>query len=93
MTLYYLFVLFAIVLADQGFDMHSVGMMCAGVKVPAVTKGRRQLDAKDVENTQAIAHLRIHVGRVIDSMHKYTMQQKRIPISLLLPREGEDDKS
>lgn len=29
----------------------SVGMMCAGVKVPAVTKGRRQLDAKDVENT------------------------------------------
>lgn len=40
------------VLADQSFDMKdSVGMTGAGVKVPAVTKGRCQLDAKDLENT------------------------------------------
>lgn len=80
-----------IVLADRGFDIKdSVGMMCAEVKVPAVTNGRC-LDVKDVENTRAIAHLRIHVERVIDSMrNKYTMIHKRIPISLLLPREGEE---
>lgn len=40
-----------IVLADWGFDIKdSVGMMCAEVKVPAGTKRRCQLDAKDVEN-------------------------------------------
>lgn len=81
-----------IVLADRGFDIKdSVGMMCAEVKVPAFTKGRCQLDAKAVENTRAIAHLRIHVERVIGSMrNKYTMLHKRIPVSLLLPCEGEE---
>lgn len=81
-----------LVLADRGFDIKdSVGMMCAEVKVPAFTKGRCQLDAKDVENTRAIAHLRIHVERVIGSLrNKYTMLHKRIPISLLLPCEGEE---
>nr|XP_055024600.1 uncharacterized protein LOC129414559 [Misgurnus anguillicaudatus] len=81
-----------LVLADRGFDIKdSVGMMCAEVKVPAFTKGRCQLDAKAVENTRAIAHLGIHVERVIGSMrNKYTMIHKRIPISMLLPCEGED---
>uniref|UniRef100_A0A667WJ66 THAP-type domain-containing protein n=1 Tax=Myripristis murdjan TaxID=586833 RepID=A0A667WJ66_9TELE len=55
-----------LVLADQGFDIReSVGMMYAEVKTPAFTKGRRQLDAKDVEETRSLAHLRIHVERVI----------------------------
>lgn len=49
-----------VVLADRGFDIkYSEGMMCAEVKVPGFTKGRRQLDAKDVKNTRAIAHLRV----------------------------------
>ena len=34
-------------------------------KIQAFTKGRAQLDAKDAEETRAIAHLRIHVERVI----------------------------
>ena len=39
-----------IVLADRGFNIReSVGMMCAEVKIPAFTRGRAQLDAKDVE--------------------------------------------
>uniref|UniRef100_A0A668AX52 Zgc:113019 n=1 Tax=Myripristis murdjan TaxID=586833 RepID=A0A668AX52_9TELE len=81
-----------LVLADRGFDIKdSVGMMCAEVKIPAFTKGRCQLDAKDVEDTRAIAHLRIHVERVIGSLrNKYTLLHKRIPISLLLPCEDEE---
>ncbi|CAI5636544.1 unnamed protein product [Oreochromis niloticus] len=51
-----------VVLADRGFDIRdAVGMMCAEVKMPAFTRGFCQLDAKDIENTRAIAHLRIHV--------------------------------
>uniref|UniRef100_A0A673I977 THAP-type domain-containing protein n=1 Tax=Sinocyclocheilus rhinocerous TaxID=307959 RepID=A0A673I977_9TELE len=81
-----------LVLADQGFDIKdSVGMMCAEVKIPAFTKRRCQLDAKDVEDTHAIAHLRIHVERVIGSLrNKYTLLHNTISISLLLPCKDEE---
>uniref|UniRef100_A0A3B5MJP5 THAP-type domain-containing protein n=1 Tax=Xiphophorus couchianus TaxID=32473 RepID=A0A3B5MJP5_9TELE len=81
-----------VVLADRGFDIKdSVGMMCAEVKMPSFTKGRCQLDAKDVEDTRALAHLRIHVERVIGCMrNKYKMLHRTIPIKLLLTCEGEE---
>ncbi|XP_014854551.1 PREDICTED: uncharacterized protein LOC106925038 [Poecilia mexicana] len=81
-----------IVLAGRGFDVKdSVGMMCAEVKMPSFTKGRGQLDAKDVEDTQAVAHLRIHVERVISCMtNKYKMLHRTVPITLLLTCEGEE---
>ncbi|XP_029958398.1 uncharacterized protein LOC115396593 isoform X1 [Salarias fasciatus] len=81
-----------IVLADRGFDIQeNVGMLCAEVKVPAFTKGMSQLDAKDVEETRKIAHLRIHVERVIGNVNqKYKLLAGTIPISLILPCEGED---
>ncbi|XP_038138972.1 uncharacterized protein LOC119782193 [Cyprinodon tularosa] len=81
-----------IVLADRGFDIKdSVGMMCAEVKMPSFTKGRCQLDAKDVEDSRAIAHLRIHVERVIGCMrNKYKLLHRTIPIRLLLTCEGEE---
>uniref|UniRef100_A0A8C9ZFR5 THAP-type domain-containing protein n=1 Tax=Sander lucioperca TaxID=283035 RepID=A0A8C9ZFR5_SANLU len=81
-----------LVLADRGFNIKdSVGMMCAEVKIPAFTKSRCQLDAKDVEDTRAIAHLRIHVERVIGSLrNKYTLLHNTIPISLLLPCKDEE---
>ncbi|KAK9958526.1 hypothetical protein ABG768_010640, partial [Culter alburnus] len=81
-----------IVLADRGFNIReSVGMMCAEVKIPAYTKGHAQLDAKDVEETRAIAHLRIHVERVIDVVrNKYKMLYSKVPISMVLPCKGED---
>ncbi|MGL4354645.1 MAG: transposase family protein [Aeromonas popoffii] len=54
-----------LVLADRGFDIKdSVGTMCVEVNIPAFTKSRCQLDGKDVEDTSAIAHLKIHVERV-----------------------------
>ncbi len=76
-------------LTDRGFDIKdSVGMMCVEVKIPAFTKSRCQLDAKDVEDIRlrcAIAQLRIHVERAIGSLrNKYTLLHNTIPISLLL---------
>uniref|UniRef100_I3JNH4 THAP-type domain-containing protein n=1 Tax=Oreochromis niloticus TaxID=8128 RepID=I3JNH4_ORENI len=77
---------------EQGFDIRdAVGMMCAEVKIPAFTRGFCQLDAKDTENTRAIAHLRIHVERVIGSLrNKFKMLHTTMPIRSLLPCEGED---
>ncbi len=79
-------------LADRGFDIkESVGMMCAEVKIPAFTKGQRQLDAKDVEETRSLAHLRIHVERVIGVVqNKYKILSSKIPINMVLPCEGEN---
>uniref|UniRef100_A0AAZ1XAQ3 THAP-type domain-containing protein n=1 Tax=Oreochromis aureus TaxID=47969 RepID=A0AAZ1XAQ3_OREAU len=81
-----------VVLADRGFDIRDVvGMMCAEVKIPAFTRGFCQLDAKDIENTRAIAHLRIHVERVSGSLgNKFKMLHTTMPIRSLLPCEGED---
>ncbi|XP_042073579.1 uncharacterized protein LOC102293686 [Haplochromis burtoni] len=81
-----------VVLADRGFEIRDpVGMMCAEVKIPAYTKGFCQLDARDIEDKRAIAHLRIHVERVIGtSRNKFKMLHTTMPIRLLLPCEGED---
>ena len=81
-----------LVLADRGFDIQdSVGLMCAEVKIPAFTKGRSQLDARDVESTRKIAHLRIHVERVIGTVrNKYTILSAKVPIHMVLPCKDED---
>ena len=45
-----------IVMADRCFDIEeSVGVYCASVKIPAFTKGKRQLDSIDVEKMCHIA--------------------------------------
>jgi len=79
------------VLADRGFDIReSVGMMCAEVRTSTFTKGQRQLDAKDVEETRSLANLRIHVERVIGVVrNKYQILSSKIPIDMVLPCEGE----
>ncbi|KAK7150960.1 hypothetical protein R3I93_012027 [Phoxinus phoxinus] len=81
-----------LVLADRGFDIRdSVGLMCAEVKTPAFTRGRCQLDAKDVEDTRKIAHLRVHVERVIGCVRgKYSILNDTIPLSMVVPCEGEN---
>ncbi len=43
-----------------------------------------------MEDTRVIAHLRIHVERVLGSLcNKYTLLHNTIPISLLLPCKDE----
>ncbi|CAL9688451.1 unnamed protein product [Knipowitschia caucasica] len=81
-----------IVLADRGFNIREhVGMMCAEVKIPTFTRGRAQLEAKDVEETRAIAHLRIHVERVIGVVrNKFKFLHSTVPVHMLVKCEGEN---
>uniref|UniRef100_A0A9J7ZF00 THAP-type domain-containing protein n=2 Tax=Cyprinus carpio TaxID=7962 RepID=A0A9J7ZF00_CYPCA len=81
-----------LVLADHGFDIRdSVGLVCAKVKIPAFTGGHSQLDAKDVEEARRIAHLRVHVERMIGCVRtKYTILNGIVPVSMVLPCQGED---
>ncbi|XP_060075795.1 uncharacterized protein LOC132555464 [Ylistrum balloti] len=74
-----------LVLADRGFDIaESVGLKCAEVKIPAFTKGKKQLSALEVEQTRKIAHVRIHVERVIGLVrNKYTILKGTLPIDYL----------
>ncbi|XP_069114764.1 uncharacterized protein [Argopecten irradians] len=71
-----------IVLADRGFDIaDSVAQVSAEVKIPASTKGKSQLAALDVEQTRKIAHVRIHVERVIGLVrNKYKILQDTLPL-------------
>ena len=81
-----------IVLADRGFDIQeSVGLMCAEVKIPDFTKGKSQLSAYEIENTRKIAHVRIHVERVIGLLrNKYTIMSDTMPVDFLLPNNEDD---
>jgi len=63
------------VMADRGFTINeSVGMKQAKLVIPALTKGKSQLDPVDVKKTRGIASVRIHVERVIGLLRrKYTI--------------------
>ena len=70
------------VLADRGFDISdSVGFYYAQVKLPAFTKGKKQLSAMDVEQSRRIASIRIHVERIISLLrNKYSILQSTLPL-------------
>ena len=74
-----------LVLADRGFTVQdSVGLYCAGLKIPPFTKNKKQLSRCEVDWTREIAHVRIHVERVIGLLkNKYTILKGIIPIALL----------
>ena len=77
-----------IVLADRGFDIDEVvAMEGAKLKIPAFTRGKKQLSGQEIETTRHIANVRIHVERVIGLLRqKYTMLQSVVPISLLISK-------
>lgn len=74
-----------LVLADRGFNVsESVGLMCAEVKIPAFTRGKKQLSSLDIESTRKIANSRVHVERVIGLVrNKYAMLRSKLPIDFL----------
>ena len=52
-----------VVLADRGFNIHdSVGLMCAEVKLPAATRGKKQLSKMDVNTSRQLARVWISGG-------------------------------
>ena len=75
-----------VVLADRGFTIRDcVNLYCAELKIPEFTKGKNQLSKKDVDETREIAHVRIHVERVIGLMrNKYTILQQVLPIKMVM---------
>ncbi|KAG8198010.1 hypothetical protein JTE90_001850 [Oedothorax gibbosus] len=70
---------------NRGFNVKDeVELYCAEIKVPAFTKGKKQLSPLDIENTRALAHVRIHVERVIGVLRqKYRILHDIMPISLI----------
>ena len=79
-----------VVLADRGFDIaESVGFYCAKVKIPALTKGKKQLSGSDVESTRSIVSVRIHVKRVTGLVrNKYTILQSKLHLDFLITKDG-----
>ena len=79
-----------IVLADRGFDIaESIAQAGGELKIPAFTRGKTQLSASDVQQTRKIAHVRIHVKRVIGLIrNKYKFLQDVIPLNYL---QSQDD--
>ena len=53
------------VLADRGFLVEELATVGAVLRIPAFTRGKKQLTARDVDISRQIAHVRIHVERVI----------------------------
>ena len=78
-----------VVMADRGFDIEeSAATYCATVKIPTFTKGKRQLESIDVEQTRRIASVRIHVERVIGNVrNKYTILQGILPLDYLIRKD------
>ena len=68
------------VIADRGFTVEESELV-----IPAFTKGKSQLDPIDVEKTRKIAHVRIHVQRVIGLLRrkKYSILDGILPTDYL----------
>lgn len=79
-----------LVLADRGFDIkESVALVGATLKIPAFIRGHSQLNAKGVEETRKLAHVRIHVERVIGCMRfKFNILNYTIRLGFVVPCEG-----
>ena len=71
-----------LVLADRGFTIQELLMFKhAQLAIPAFTRGQDQLDPVEVEETQNIANVRIHVERIIGLLRrKYTILSGILPI-------------
>lgn len=74
-----------VVLADRGFVIgDTIGIIGAKLVIPAFTKGKSQLHPFEIEATRHIAHVRIHVERVIGVVkNKFRIFKGPLPISLL----------
>ncbi|XP_065652675.1 uncharacterized protein LOC136079930 [Hydra vulgaris] len=51
------------------------------LKLPKFTKGKKQMSSAEVDESRQIAHVRIHVERVIGRLRKFRILQSIIPIT------------
>ena len=80
------------VLADRGFLIgEDVAMQGAHLVIPAFTRGKQQLSKREVEQSRQLAHVPIHVERVIGALkNRYTILQSQLPISLIKRKLDKD---
>ncbi|XP_034235759.1 uncharacterized protein LOC117642061 [Thrips palmi] len=80
-----------VVLSDRGFDIsNTAGFLRAHVVQPAFLYGRLQLTGEEVDSTRKIAHVRIHVERVIGLVRrKYLILSQILPTDSLKIKEGQ----
>ena len=73
-----------VVLADRGFNINDdLAVHGAKLEIPAFTKGKSQLSRAEVETSRRLAHVRIHVERVIGRLRKKCkILQHTLPITL-----------
>lgn len=83
-----------VVIADRGFLItDSLSMRRAKLLIPAFTKGKKQLHPVEVEETRKLAHVRIHVERIIGMLkNKYRIFGSTIPMSMVC-NIGPDNRS
>lgn len=81
-----------VVLADRGFLVNETfGVLGAKLVIPAFTKGKNQLHPTEIEETRHIAHVRIHIERIIGYIkNKFRFFKGPIPISMLKKGNNED---
>ena len=81
-----------VIIADRGFDIcDDIAFYHGKLEIPSFTKGKKQLSQKEVEISQKIAKVRIHVERVIGLLkNKYTILQDVLPVSLVSHKSKDD---
>ena len=74
-----------------GFHVQeSVALYCSTIKIPAFTKGKKQLGGIEVEPTRQTANVNIHVERVIGNIRKkYSILGATQPIDFVSVANGE----
>lgn len=79
-----------VILADRGFGISDdVGLHGGKLEIPSFTRGKKQLSQKEVEYSQRLAKVRIHVERVIGLMkNKYTILQGTLPVSVVKVKDS-----
>ncbi|KAJ8018293.1 THAP domain-containing protein 2 [Holothuria leucospilota] len=74
------------ILADRGFTMQDDFALQCSVEliIPAFTKGKTQLSAKEVEQSRKMASVRIHVERVIGLLkNRFKILQGTLPVHMI----------
>ena len=79
-------------LADRGFDIaDDIAVHGATLIIPSFTRGKKQLSLQEVECSQKIAKVWIHVERVIGlPKNKYTIVQGTLPVTFLKRKHDTD---
>jgi hypothetical protein len=84
------------ILADRGFMLEEdFAVTCsAELIIPSFTRGKKQMEARDVEKSRKIARVRVHIERVIGALkRRFRILQGVIPIRSIKSMKEESQES